>query len=39
LLGVMSDRNGIRGVIVPSRIRDVGDMAMEYVALWCHHVL
>jgi hypothetical protein len=32
VLGVMSDSNGIRGVMVPSRIVDVGDMAMEYVA-------
>jgi hypothetical protein len=31
VLGVMSDSNGIRGVMVPSRIEDVVDMAMEYV--------
>jgi hypothetical protein len=39
VLGVTSDNNGKRGVMVPSRIVDVGDMAMEYVAGWCHHVL
>jgi hypothetical protein len=32
VLGVMIDSNGIRGVMVPSRIGDVGDMAMEYVS-------
>jgi hypothetical protein len=32
VLGVMSNSNGILGVMVPSRIVNVGDMAMEYVA-------